>query len=370
MKTFKKIFLTIVFLFCAGAAWAGDYDIFDIGTFGGDSSRAYGINENGWVTGYAKNAEGYNRAFFWDGSLNDIGTLGGLSAYGNAINDDGDIAGYSSTETSGQTRAFFWDKSASTNKMTNLGVFGGSTSKGSAINNNGWVAGESTYSSSANTYAFIWNGSSMSQLADLGVDKSNAYGMNGNGQVVGKVNSGGGLAQAFLWNNNADPKALIIGTLGGSRGEARGINDNSLVVGTAQNEGENYHAFLWNNAAVEKLKDLGTLYADVGSTAYSINNSGVIVGDSVDESNRSLAFIFQNNQMVDLNEFLPDGSGWILQSAQGINDKGQIVGWGLINGQVHAFILSPNVVPEPISCLLFALGGAALAGARKRRRKS
>jgi probable HAF family extracellular repeat protein len=45
--------------------------------------------------------------------------------------------------------------------------------------------------------------------------------------------------------------------------------------------------------------------------------------------------------MKDLNSLIPAHSGWILTQASGINDSGQIVGWGTVNKQTHAFLLSP-----------------------------
>ncbi len=46
--------------------------------------------------------------------------------------------------------------------------------------------------------------------------------------------------------------------------------------------------------------------------------------------------------MTDLNSLLPSGSGWNLGGATGINDSGQIVGYGIDNGQDHAFLLTPQ----------------------------
>ena len=37
--------------------------------------------------------------------------------------------------------------------------------------------------------------------------------------------------------------------------------------------------------------------------------------------------------MVDLNSDLPAGSGWVLNEADGINNLGQVVGYGTYNGQ-------------------------------------
>ncbi len=47
--------------------------------------------------------------------------------------------------------------------------------------------------------------------------------------------------------------------------------------------------------------------------------------------------------MYDLNSLIPSSSGWTLEDAYGINDYGQIVGVGIINGLEHAFLLTPWV---------------------------
>jgi probable HAF family extracellular repeat protein len=46
--------------------------------------------------------------------------------------------------------------------------------------------------------------------------------------------------------------------------------------------------------------------------------------------------------MMDLNDLIPGGSGWTLIEAASIDGSGQIVGFGTINGQTHAFLLTPN----------------------------
>ena len=69
--------------------------------------------------------------------------------------------------------------------------------------------------------------------------------------------------------------------------------------------------------------------------------------------------------MIDLNTLLPTGSGWELAGAYGINDLGQIVGSGSINGQGHAFLMTP--VPEPATILLVGCGSLIL---RKKSQKS
>ncbi len=45
--------------------------------------------------------------------------------------------------------------------------------------------------------------------------------------------------------------------------------------------------------------------------------------------------------MQDLNDLIPVDSGWELTYGSGITDDGKkIIGWGLINGQTHAFLLT------------------------------
>jgi probable HAF family extracellular repeat protein len=45
--------------------------------------------------------------------------------------------------------------------------------------------------------------------------------------------------------------------------------------------------------------------------------------------------------MKDLNKLIPAGSGWVLGQGSGINNAGQIAGYGTIRGQSHAFLLTP-----------------------------
>jgi probable HAF family extracellular repeat protein len=45
--------------------------------------------------------------------------------------------------------------------------------------------------------------------------------------------------------------------------------------------------------------------------------------------------------MTDLNTLILSDSPWYLLEATSINDAGEIVGWGTINGNVHAFLATP-----------------------------
>ncbi len=46
--------------------------------------------------------------------------------------------------------------------------------------------------------------------------------------------------------------------------------------------------------------------------------------------------------MQDLNNLIPQNSGWSLQDAFSVNDNGQIAGVGVLNGQERGFLLTPQ----------------------------
>ena len=60
------------------------------------------------------------------------------------------------------------------------------------------------------------------------------------------------------------------------------------------------------------------------------------------------AFLWQDGVMTDLNDLpIVAGSGWILTAATAINDNGDIVGTGLLDGQVRGFLLTASLAQPP-----------------------
>jgi probable HAF family extracellular repeat protein len=88
--------------------------------------------------------------------------------------------------------------------------------------------------------------------------------------------------------------------------------------------------------------DLGTLGGSL-SEGFGIDNAGHVVGTSnLPNDQGRHAFIYISGiGMIDLNDLIARDSGWELQVARAINDRGEIVGFGLINGKSRAFLLEP-----------------------------
>jgi probable HAF family extracellular repeat protein len=89
------------------------------------------------------------------------------------------------------------------------------------------------------------------------------------------------------------------------------------------------------------MTELGSL-GGTQTNPLAINDRGQVVGSSrtATSGTSTHAFLWENGEIVDLNDLIVPGSGWVLQQATCINASGQIVGTGLLNGQVRAFLLT------------------------------
>jgi uncharacterized membrane protein len=104
------------------------------------------------------------------------------------------------------------------------------------------------------------------------------------------------------------------------------------------------HAVRWDVGTTTPT-DLGTLSSITSTIAWDINASGQVVGaagTSSDGSTFGHAVLWNAGATTptNLGLLLLPGSGWVLESANAINDAGQIVGVGSINSVDHGFRLT------------------------------
>jgi len=308
------------------------YTIVNLGSLGANSSYAYGINDSGQVVGYFSTGTRQKRAFLYsDRTMIDLGTLGGSEALARDVNNSGQMVG-EARNADGHWRAFLWD---SVNGMQDLGTLGGATSAAYAVNESGQVVGHSRVGSAY--HAFIYKDGAMTDLGTLDYWQSGAYDINDHGQVVGTLlDYGSSDTTAFVYDNGT---LVDLGSplLGGS--QAWLINNSGLVVGHSWGSGE-HRSFLYAGGTVI---DLGTLDGFPKTYAYGLGDAGQVVGKvtSVDGT-LSRAFVYTGGVLIDLNELLVAGHGWdYLAAAYAVNSSGQIAGYGRINGQLRAFLLTP-----------------------------
>ncbi len=180
----------------------------------------------------------------------------------------------------------------------------------------------------------------MIDLGTLGGTAGWPYGLNSRGQVTGQSNLAGDVYfHAFLWSRGA---LTDLGTLGGDNSSARWINDAGEVVGraTLTHGLINRHGFLWKNGA---MIDLGIPAGGTCGTAYAINSSEQIVGDSGICGGTNYGFLWENGgPIVDLQTLVLPGSDVTISETNYINDAGEISGFGIdSNGDQHAIVLIP-----------------------------
>jgi probable HAF family extracellular repeat protein len=282
-------------------------------------NEANTINNSGQVIG--NEPQTGNVVILDSAGLHDLGALGDVDG----VNNYGEIAGHFSSDV----KAFVYGAAGFQDLNTLIPANSGwQLQQAKGINDSRQITGYSTHNGEQRAY--LYSNGSVTEIGTLGGNGSGGNAINNLGQIVGSAATVSEDSHAFLY----DPIGGMIdlGALGNGQSEAMSLNDHGHVVGYFSFDG-NSHAFLYDGS----MQDLGTINGDATSLALDINNSGQIVGLS-----DSRAMLYENNVMHDLNELIPNDSGWILRDARSINDAGQIVGRGELNGDQTWFLLTPT----------------------------
>jgi probable HAF family extracellular repeat protein len=233
--------------------------------------------------------------------------------------------------------AFFITLHASPSYLaSDLGTLGSSSAVGFKINDSGTVVGwaETIYG-----YPQAFQspaGGPLQTLGSLSASDSYAMGINSAGVIAGTAYVSG-QPHGVIWNGSTTTDL-------GAGVYATGINDPSVVVGG------NGHAFVMTNGVYQ---DLGVLTGGDWSSAYAINNSGMVVGySSLASGNFGAFFWTPQNGMQQLGTF-----GGLDSYATGLNSSDEVIGYAsLSSGYEHAFSAQGTVMTD-----LGTLGGSSFA---------
>ena len=258
-------------------------------------------------------------------------------SFASSINNTGQVAGY--YETSTDVFAVLWNGTTPT-------ILGSGQAVG--INNIGQIVGNDS-----NGKAIVWNGTTPNYL-NSNETRYGATAINNLGQVVGitLINSGW---QVTLWN---DTTPSYLGDLGGLYHQnPSSINDIGQITGwgNTQLTGGEVVAVILNGLTTTILGSLGGTFSE----ALSINNFGQVVGfsdyDASSPQDSSRATLWNGADVIDLNTLINPDLGFTLLVAQAINDKRQVVGYGMYgNRQMRAFKLNTSIkVKQTINPITF-----------------
>jgi probable HAF family extracellular repeat protein len=287
------------------------------------------INREGEIVGNALTAgNAIQHAFAWyGGTSTDLGTLGGTASSARSVNDAGLVAGdASSGGEDDEVHAVVWD-AGYTRDLGEPGRVSGAYS----VNAHGLVVGYERDHLGTN-HAVLWDNGITRRLDRFTMGFSNAVSINSAGQVLltGVPTGAGGSPESFIWEGGP---LTGVGPI-----EGTALNLWGDVVGYRAGPILDLQGVFWQDGSLRPIN------GPSGEPALPLgmNDSGEVVGwmGRTQESER--AFLWDNGEIVDLNERITVDSGWQLLRATAINDSGQIVGCGLLEGRQAGFLLTPK----------------------------
>jgi probable HAF family extracellular repeat protein len=315
-------FITLLLISVPGAH--GDpsirFHITDLGVLRGAlESAAVAINNNGQISGMLGYPEAIQVFRLDQHQMTTFPNWPGHNiSYVADMNDEGTIAG-----TAGQNPDIRFPFIVHGDRLENLApLFPGMPAYFRGINNRGEIVGTYTRDPYRSDWtAFIYSNGVVKPLTFGPRDFSAANAINDFGVAVG---FSAGRAAVFSGDD-------VIPLDFASSAEA--INNRGSIVGVM-----GARPFLYRDGVVT---DIGLLPGDESAGPTAINNFDMVVGTSRISWDETRPFVYQDGALYDLNDLIQPRGHWVLSVANDINDRGEIVGYGMHKGVMRAFRLTP-----------------------------
>lgn len=235
-------------------------------------------NSNEIVGSCPKGWDEYNTAVMWDSHGQRVTLeyfpLSRKYSYATSINDDGQIVGKNMTN-SNDSQIVIWEDSDANPEI----IIPEHSGINITINNFGQVAAD-RINEEFHSFAFLWSNDTF-EYSEIGNDHKNSWAsdINNLGQIAGSVHDDTLVYEAYM---SQDGDVRLLGNIPGrTKSGASAINDQTQVVGTSSYAGTYPHAFLWENNTIYDLNDYVPPRTSVDDwelvQAEEINNNELII---------------------------------------------------------------------------------------------
>jgi uncharacterized membrane protein len=334
----RPIFCIVILLVLATVPAFGQtrYTVHDLGTLGGMVNEPYDLSLNDVAVGRVLDPTLAAKAVLWGGgtvfNLNGPATVPGEAR---GISSNGMIAG------SLGSRGVVWHPGG----VRFLDPMRGHiASVAYDVNASGLAVGWSVNYVGDPT-AGTWLGGTFTQLD---VNHSWAFAVNDRGEIIGRRDVSTG-REARVWHGGT---ATTLPDLGGNFASPTGISPLGVIItgGACQPMSQTtcgMYSVVWIGAS-RTIVRLATFPGALDQNAWGANDRGTIVGDIAfdfdGESTRGIVWQLPNLSPIDLNTLIDSGSGWKIESARAINQKGVIAAYGRHPGLLgrRAVLLRPQ----------------------------
>jgi uncharacterized membrane protein len=315
----------------------GRLDPEDLGTVGGlgtDEGNAFDIDQSSRVVGYSEREPMQTRATYWEQSAPgvwdipvDLGTLPGhFQSEARGKNNSNDIVGFSENQA-GDRRAVIWEPDGTLSwTITELPTLSGN-SVAWDINDSKVIVGFAVdVEEERRAVHWVFNGVEWEiiALATLGGDRSDAFAINGAGEIVGRARIGGvGTERAVLWT----PDGVI-------------HNLDSRLCRYVPTDPDDHLASAWVLEGARDINDAGHM------VGFGMRNTPLPDGDPLQRPFLLIPLLcagdLDGDRVVDINDFLVLLAEWDKTCSRAdINED------GIVNINDFLLLLADWGCPDP-----------------------